>query len=160
MKIKCPDCGQHYDIKLDMLGQHVKCEKCGNNFVLEDNLWETQIQLPPTLFPCPACFKAVSRSAYTCPHCGAPLRKDAQKTDKEIQKDAQKTNKDIQKVEVVHGLSILNIITFFICALLCGAALLEFAKQSENILQQIYHALTAIFEVLLAVVIATLLREH
>ena len=37
MKIKCPWCGQKYDIDATMIGVDAQCEKCGKDFLIDEN---------------------------------------------------------------------------------------------------------------------------
>lgn len=64
MKIKCPNCDQRYDIELSMLGNHIKCETCGANFKIEDNIGHQWVS--KRLYPCPDCNMNISRNS--CVH--------------------------------------------------------------------------------------------
>lgn len=158
MKIKCPNCDQRYDIELSMLGNHIKCETCGANFKIEDNIGHQWVS--KRLYPCPDCNMNISRKAYSCPHCGAPLRPDEKKESKiqNVKTDEKRENK-IQNVKIVRNFSVLNIIAFFICFCICFAAFLAHEGHTENVLQQIYRALDAICILLVGTMVATLFRE-
>lgn len=88
---------------------------------------------PKKLTPCKDCGEMISINATVCPHCGAPM--------------------------TVPKLSIMNIIAFFICLCICFAAFIVRGEDAENILQQIYHALSAICILLVGVMVAALFRE-
>ena len=64
MNITCPHCGQQYEISHEYIGKDVKCEVCGNYYIVEN----------PNLAPCPDCFSMISKRAVVCPHCGAPIK--------------------------------------------------------------------------------------
>ena len=67
MNIKCPHCGQDYDLSPDDIDKTAQCAVCSKDFVVEN----------PNLMTCPDCFASVSRRASVCPHCGAPLSSNA-----------------------------------------------------------------------------------
>lgn len=64
MKVECPHCKEQYDVDPKYTGQQIKCPKCKNDFqVMNDKL-----------APCPDCCMLISKRAFECPKCGAPLQ--------------------------------------------------------------------------------------
>ena len=83
IKIKCPHCGQKYNLPDEEIGADIICEVCNNTFSTS-NLAVPEIEESPIIpeeppesrmmTVCSICGGAISINAATCPHCGNPRK--------------------------------------------------------------------------------------